>query len=272
MIRTFVLLVLLFALANSGSHAQSDDRSGARVVIDTSASAPGAPTLTTDVFWCTGDDQAQNRAQTASELAAAYAVLARIGPAAKMLKSIVIRTRSIDKENIVRRLDAQALPLANTKIVLTYDAKDPLSKIFVESVHSPWLAVTAAVTIKPHEGEAFTPNYISAFVCTDMDTSRIAGRLFFQVEKKEQIDAISRAGADLRKALPGLNVVSQVEVVGDKAPKTSELRYFFQADEKLAIRAAASITASTSGDITPKLVPGYGGKVRPGTLEAWISN
>lgn len=275
---TLALIAVGWLCAASQASAQSmpnTPSSAPRTVYDaTTGIMQGTPALTTDVFWCAGDDKASNRALAASELAASYGILAKIDTSSPKLPPTVIRTRPIDREAFLSNLDASDAKIIGNNALVRYDPNDENSRVFANKVVLNGLrpAAVSSVAVSSASGSNYTPNYISVFVCTDLDTSTVAGRLYFQVKEPSQTEDALRAAAAVRKELPRLTVINKVEVVGSDAPTNSEVRYFFDDDAKLASRTAEAIMSTTSGTIVAKRVPGYESKVRRGTLEAWISN
>lgn len=271
------LLVSVGILHVGPAEAQSEKGSGAgagaRIVYNT-AGGGSDPDVTIDIFWCADDDQAANRSLAASEIAATWGVIAKLDTARPSLPTAVVRTRPIDIQAFRNGVSAEDLEVAKKKVLLRYDETDDTSRIFIDRVIFSQEGLTATLPtqrITSIKNTAFTPRYVSAFVCTNVDTAVVSGRLFFQVKEAEQKPGALEAAAVLRKELPGLTVIRDVEVVGEKAPSNNELRYFYETDADLAARTAESISSTTSTRVEVKRIPGFESKVRRGTLEAWIT-
>jgi hypothetical protein len=223
---------------------------------------------TIDVFWCSGDDKASNRELAASELAASYGTVARLGLSRAASDIGEIRTRPIAKDTFLANFDQNDANTARDRALIRFDAKDANLKKVVDSVVMKGLR-PAAVSLAT--SSAYVPNYVSVYVCPDLDPSALVGRIFFQVKDAKQKDEAKRAAAAISTELPGLSVANSIEVVGADAPPNSELRYFFETDAGLAARTAREISHATSTKVVAKRVVGFEEKLRRGTLEAWIS-
>ena len=223
--------------------------------------------VTLDVFWCSGDDQASRRALEASEIAASYATAARSVPASLNIMVVETRTRPLSRESYMRILATSSARPAGSQAILRFDASDRNIVALVDAVTPRVLQPALSA---PIEGLRI-PNYLAIYFCPDFQAPEMRGRLYFQVENADQTAKATAAAEALRSSAYGLNVAREVEVVGNRSPPSSELRYFTKADAGLAAKVAAEIQASTSARITTRHVPGYENKLRPGTLEAWIS-
>ena len=199
---------------------------------------PAVPQVTVDVFWCSGDTLSASRQLAASELAGSFATLAKAHLIDSVTEIKEVRTRPIDINVFLKPLNSFDRRVAHDEVLLRYDHTD-------EQLHSiaNHLADNALsrIQITKGESEISSPNYISAYVCMDIDPTAISGRLFFQVKNADQKPLANRSADQLREILPGLTVESGIEVVGAKSPKRSEVRFFFPDDQKLATRIADQI-------------------------------
>lgn len=226
------------------------------------------PQVTVDVFWCSGDALSSSRQLSASELAASFATVVNVHLFESAARIKTIRTRPIDIDVFLKPLDAYDVGLARRTVLLRYDHSKPdLQEI------ASGLRQRALTPISMSKGDAvtFSPNYLSAYVCTDIDPTAISGRLFFQIEQADQKQLALQSADQLREALPGLTVESGIEVVGNKSPRRSEVRFFFPDDKKLALRIASEISQTAKTPIATKYIAGYDDRIKPSTFEAWLT-
>lgn len=268
---TAVFAVAIVAVAAGGAPVAAKDaevEASVRIVNRWVGQASAtANRVTLDVFWCSGDEQASRRALEASEIAASYATAAKSLPTSPDVMLVETRTRPLTRESYQRVLATSSVKPAGSQAILRFDASDRNIVTLVEALRPKVLQPALSA---PLEGLR-VPNYLAIYFCPDFQAPEMRGRLYFQVENADQTPKATAAAEALRSSAYGLNVAREVEVVGDRAPPRSELRYFTKEDAGLAAKVAGEIQASTASAITTKLVPGYENKVRPGTLEAWIS-
>src|SRR5437667_10319479 len=101
----------------------TDTTANSARVIYRSATQPaqsGArPTI--DVFWCSGDDKASGRALAASELAASYGTVARLGSSRAASDIGEIRTRPIDKDTFLANPDSNDAKIVQERALVRFD-------------------------------------------------------------------------------------------------------------------------------------------------------
>lgn len=234
-------------------------------------SPDGAPpdAFTIDVFWCTGDDQGANRAMAASELAGSIRIAALVRHAGRF-KVAEIRTRPIDQRTFVQGVGEATASLAQYNALARFNSSDSRAGTFVKIILPKLdVKVTPYPTVSK---EAYVPNYMSFYVCSNFDPATYSGRIFFQIQSAEQKEQITHTANRIQNDYLGVRVAKGIEVVGDKSPEQSEIRYFFKDDADFADKIAGEISRSTNAAVKPKLIEGYESKVRQGTLEAWIAD
>ena len=266
--RNLVIACALFPLAVPAAAVaeQAQPSSPLRVVFNSTGGGDGRNRLTVDVFWCDGDTKAQSRALSASELAGSLAAVSSLVPEVGSQIN-QIRTRPIDREVFLSNF-AQAISKSGTeKAIVRFDLHDKRTSRIVDEFGK------ASIYMKNANDalDSHTPNYISTYLCQDVSPSQYAGQLYVQVQSPDQKGDALKAMSGLAKTYPGVAIASGIEVVGDRSPSTSELRYFLDKDRGAAKIVADNLSANLKTPITTKFVAGYEEKIRPGTLEAWIA-
>jgi hypothetical protein len=237
-----------------------------RVVYRPAVKLPDA--INVDIFWCSDDDSARTRQIAAAELAGSYATIAKVSlPISKTGSVGEIRTRPIRRDIYYNKVGKVSTDLGGQDATAVFDDHDDklnsVSGIFATQG-------LRSLKIAKVPDDIYAPNYISVYVCSDVDTSGLLGRLYFQVKDVSQKETAADAAATIRKSLPGVSIANSIEVVGSRAPDKSELRYFYDNDKNAAENVAAQISQSIGATMLPRQISGFEGKVRPGTFEAWI--
>lgn len=244
------------------------------------ARAPADSKITLDVFWCSGDGLASKRAAIASELANSYATIVRDDRSNAIWSVHEIRTRPIDRSVFLTNLRPNERELVQDQALLRFDSGDATLKVFADEVvgnSSRTIRSSSSRPLKsilelPVSEEVFAPNYVSVYVCADLNVATPMGRVFLQVKEDGQVAHALNVASAIREKFPGVDVSSVVEVVGGQAPIVSELRYFFDDDSALATAIAAEISTTGSIVMVTRKIEGFENKVRRGTVEAWLSD
>jgi cell division protein FtsB len=95
-----------------------------------------------------------------------------------------------------------------------------------------------------------------------------AATLYVQVATEEQRRDWAgqlETAKELGYKVPG------IEVVGSRAPASTEVRYFHASDRERAEQLVASLKVRTGTNAVAKFVRGYEGRTKPTTLELWIA-
>jgi cell division protein FtsB len=95
-----------------------------------------------------------------------------------------------------------------------------------------------------------------------------AATLYVQVATEEQRREWAgqlETSKELGYTVPG------IEVVGSRAPTSTEVRYFHASDRERAEQLVASLKVRTGTNAVAKFVRGYEGRTKPTTLELWIA-
>jgi len=249
-----------------------------------SVAGSGRNLISVDVFWCTDRMVPNSNLEViATQYASSLATLLKIekGPAFQSVGEI--RTRPISREEFSWRIDLGSLP-ANTSDLalsplLTYDDTNETLKLIGDKWK--YFGIGPLVNVKISDSN-ITPNYMAAYICDNAsrDTTT-SGTVYFQVKDQQQTNYASTVAGALQDSLPEVRVNRKIEVMGDKSPEKSQLRYFYPDDADAAGKIAAQVNSAAQRatgvqsfpayELQLKKIPGYEGKVRPKTFEIWIS-
>jgi hypothetical protein len=175
-----------------------------RVVYRPAVKLPDA--INVDIFWCSDDDSARTRQIAAAELAGSYATIAKVSlPISKTGSVGEIRTRPIRRDIYYNKVGKVSTDLGGQDATAVFDDHDDklnsVSGIFATQG-------LRSLKIAKVPDDIYAPNYISVYVCSDVDTSGLLGRLYFQVKDVSQKETAADAAATIRKSLPGVSIAN----------------------------------------------------------------
>lgn len=217
------------------------------------------PKINFDVYFCDGDAFAESRRLAATEMAQAAATYARLAQSVDGTVLGRIRVRALSPE-----VNNDPNYQLNGNYIL-YNERDPLedrwTKKLQEIAPSPFKAL-----VNPQG----TPNYLSAFVCSDVSLDRQPARVFFQTARASQEKVALQLMGAIEKNVQGVSVASAIDLQEDNSPDTSEVRYYYEADKKAAVATARLLSTELHKSVGAKDFRSLQRKVRPGTMEVWL--
>lgn len=229
--------------------------------------------LNVDIFWCDGDGKETSRALEATEIATSYAAAAKFEFFEKHGVAVgEIRTRPVSLPALQQALTPAEFSSIGLAPIMKYSLESQLANDFVQATTQSSFSLTDVKISSSSFKDAFAPNYVAVYSCSDFDGSALFGRLYFQVKSVEQKGDVEKVAGSLAGRYGGLSIAADIEVVGSKAPDNSEVRYFHPDDADSAKKIASDLSSEFNNSTSPKFVRGYESKVRNGTFEAWISN
>ena len=205
--------------------------------------------LRINIFWCDGVAEAARNQALAGQLQA-------------RLTASAVRSSDVQFVNI-RVLTAQANAgpgfryLTNT---VSYDPANPRATARVRQ---------AAAVVRSDAVVGKVRDDVTFFVC-EATTSSVPARVFWQVPNDKWLIYVRGLQSMINESAGHFQSVRGIEVVKN-APDTTEVRFYFDQDRAAAFRLADSIQALTGTDVAVKQLAYLAGRVRPGTVEAWLS-
>jgi Caspase domain len=228
------------------------------------AADAGGPVVNADIYWCEGTEQG-GRAREAEGLATALTGSPFIVPFPDAPEGFVrlgaVRTRALSRE------ENERADLRISGNVARISDGSPHAAAVADRVRS---TAMDNLRIEPVRGSSDT---MSVYLCAGVATVPQAPRLRVQVAREDQRSLGTLLSADLDTRMENLWVASSVDVVEERSPATTQIRFFYESDRALAERIADAIGQTLAERPRVAYVPYYSGpRVRPGSTELWIGS
>jgi len=221
--------------------------------------------LTVDVFWCSGDELSESRKVAAAEIASSVATYARItnksiiggGNPDVLIKSV--RLRPLD----VNATQRSEVALGDNAVLLPDNTEEV--KFVVNAI-----VEFSGRNFKITQARDGIPNYLQFITCQDVDLEKVPPRIFIQTARSNQEGAAQDIVAEIRNSLNRVTVASGIEVMAEKSPNDSQVRYFFPEDESVARRVADAVGKVISKVPDVVYLPQLASPSSMGQVEVWL--
>ncbi|MER9405219.1 caspase family protein [Mesorhizobium caraganae] len=209
-------------------------------------SAAPIQTIRTDVFWCDGDDLADERHDRADRVADVISTIK--GPMSGIVPGPV-RVRVLPK-----KVNAQDRYKLNDDVVY-HDRGARGEKTWAEILSQKVQTATGQV-LEVRQTDLYSLNYTSVFVCDGALASRVRARVYVQVSHETQREMADKISRYISKQVPKATLSTGIELRPD-APADTEIRYFADRERPTAV-AIGEVMRNLLGHAVPaKFMTGY---------------
>lgn len=219
-------------------------------------------TIRTDVFWCDGDELADQRRRRAEAIAE---IISSIDEPINGMVPGAVRVRVLPK-----KVNAQDRYKLNDDVVYhDRGAKGELA--WVETLNER-VSASTGTGLDIRQTDFSSPNYTSVFICDGALGSKVKARVYVQVANGLQTDVADKISVYISQQVPKATLSKGVTVRADSPPQT-ELRYFAEREEGTANEIGSVMQQLLGHPVPVKFVRGFDRTLAGApVIELWYGN